>query len=111
LMMRQEFVCFVEKILTQINTQRRNAVQTLVPLKCVGVKEKKKIGKIEVFTIKTSDGTFFVDDYLSSNCDSIRYVTFTMKQTDQKPWESTIPGNSGVKLVRPMTQGLFGVQR
>lgn len=46
-----------------------------------------------------------VNDHLA---DCVRYLVYTTTKSQIKPWNSTIPGNSAFKMVKPMTKGLFG---
>jgi hypothetical protein len=106
LTMKLEFAYFVENLLTLINIQRRNAVPINVDVNTVGVKEITQKSPEPVYSLKTTDGTFFVNGILVSNCDALRYGLYTMRSADVKPWDQ-LPKTT-FPLVKP-TGRLFGV--
>ena len=102
---KYEFVSIVEKILTLINILRRNAVPKVVDVNGVGIKEITQINSKPVYSIKSSDGTFFVNGILVSNCDISRYITYTTLKSVIKPWNQ-LPSTQ-IKLSTPQRNPLI----
>jgi phage terminase large subunit-like protein len=106
-MMKQEFANGVERIFTQINIQRRNVVPVNVDANGVGVKEITMIDEKPVYSIKTSDGTYFVNGILTSNCDALRYALYSTIKSEVKPWTSTV-GDRPIQIVKSQNPLLRG---
>jgi phage terminase large subunit-like protein len=78
--------------LLSTSTERRSFARMNVESLVVGSVEK--VGVSEVFNLSTSDGTFFVNGVLVSNCDALRYLIYSRECSIIKPWSAVKAGAS-----------------
>lgn len=101
-------------------TARRNAARENVqPLSVLKIELLPDA--VPVFCLATSDGTFFADSVLVSNCDALRYLVASFDRgrsgTDPTPSRRDTKSRGSVQLdrgrqaARPVSQGLEGVFR
>lgn len=85
LIMSNECVGVVDQSLIPTSMERRSFARMNVESLVVGSVEK--LAASEVFNLSTSDGTFFVNGVLVSNCDCLRYLLFSRESSLVKGWK------------------------
>jgi hypothetical protein len=82
--MSNECVGVVDQSLLPTSMERRSFARMNVENLMVGSVEKLAVS--EVFNLATSDGTFFVNGVLVSNCDALRYLIYSRESAIVKAW-------------------------
>lgn len=95
-----------------IVTARRNAARSHVRPSSVGLIEQVA-GEVPVYCLATSDGTFFANGVLVSNCDALRYLLFShAMRHGLTPQRSTATGprHQSIQAQPGTTPNRYGIQ-